>query len=235
MNWRFLIEYFYWSILERFFFLFRKIKSNAPQKDIKLSLAPTRFTHKSTLFRSHSWLVNSNQQFHIFLRGIRLYFYQLTMMLFSEVFDKVYQLVLFQAFWFARRESNQILSIEFAYFWNQEKKLILLQGSNPGPREIYWPYNSVNLFSVSSSFILLPVLMIKWISITKCSITGCPAFRIMTVAHHKSKSKNLSFALILFSPPNYQFFPFYFLQNRISAYFPNYRNRSYSALLHFRM
>lgn len=155
-------------------------------------------------------------------------------MLFVEVFDKVYQLVLFQAFWFARRESNQILSIEFAYFWNKEK-VVALQGSNPRRRVIYRPYNSINLFSISSSFILLPVLMIKWISITKCSITGCPAFRIMTVAHHKSKSKNLSFALILFSPPNYQFSPFYFLQNRISAYFPNYRNRSYSALLHFRM
>ena len=178
----------------------------------------------------------SNQQFHIFSRGIRLYYYQFTMMLFAEVFDKVYQLVLFQAFWFARRESNQILSIEFAYFWN--KKICSVQGSSPGPLGslmIYWPNNSVYLFSISSSFILLPVLMIKWISITKCSITGCPAFRIMTVAHHKSKSKNLSFALILFSPPNYQFSPFYFLQNRISAYFPNYRNRRCSALLHFWM
>ena len=157
-------------------------------------------------------------------------------MLFAEVFDKVYQLVLFQAFWFARRESNQILSIEFAYFWN--KKICLVQGFNPGPLAllmIYWPYNSVYLFSISSSFILLPVLMIKWISITKWPITGCPAFRIITTAHHKWKSKNLSFALILFLPPNYQFFPFYFLQNRISAYFPNYRNRSYSALLHFQM
>ena len=100
---------------------------------------------------------------------------------------------------------------------------------------IYGPYNSVYLFSISSSFILLPVLMIKWISITKWPITGCPAFRIITTAHHKWKSKNLSFALTLFLPPNYQFFPFYFLQNPISAYFPNYRNQSYSTPLHFRM
>ena len=67
-----------------------------------------------------------------------------------------------------------------------------MQGSNSRSQVIYWPYNSVYLFSISSGFTLFPVLMIKWISITKCSITGIPVFtliQIMTVAHHKLKSK----------------------------------------------
>lgn len=87
VNWRFLMEYFYWNILERFLYSCQKNKVKHITKRYKIVAGTNSFqspgetiwwngfTHKSTLFRSHSWLVNSNQQFHIFLRGISLYFY----------------------------------------------------------------------------------------------------------------------------------------------------------------
>lgn len=94
----------------------RKTKPNPPQKDTKLPVAPAGLGQNSTPFN-----IGTHPDWRIPIAYFISFwnawdFTELTMMLFAEVFDKVYQLVLFQAFWFARRESNQIWSIEFAYF-----------------------------------------------------------------------------------------------------------------------
>ena len=52
------------------------LQCSASQKDIKLPMSPTHFAHKCVSFfvtGSHSWLLNTNRHFSIFLRRLWLY------------------------------------------------------------------------------------------------------------------------------------------------------------------